>query len=134
MFRESKEFENAIRDDTGRLLAKLETDLRARFGTYDGTRSIRSALSKVAAFIRPDRFVAWDQYAPQGVNLVLGRPKSTPFKDYAEYLAAFDDVWKGPNGERIREMTNKAPHQPLETEPRFQRRVLDLYLMNKGGL
>jgi hypothetical protein len=132
LLRDSRDFEEAIGDDTGRKLANLEENLRSRFATGDGTRGIISALSKLAAFVRPERFVAWDQYARRGVNMVLGRPINTPFDRYVEYLADFESVWKGSPGERIREMTRQAPRQPLEAEPRFQRRVLDLYLLTKG--
>lgn len=132
LLRDSPEFAEAICDDTGHKLATLENTLRTDFGTDNGARHILSALSKIAAFLRPERFVAWDQYARRGLNVVLGRPVNTPFDTYVPYLAAFERVWEGPHGERIREMTRKAPKKPLETEPRFQRRVLDLYLMGKG--
>jgi hypothetical protein len=135
LIRDSSEFEKAMGDDSGLELANLEKDLSSRFGTFDkqgGTKSILSVLSKLAAFVRPERFVAWDQYARRGLNMVLGRPITTPFDRYVEYLADFDRVWEGPHGERIREMTRQAPRQLLETESRFQRRVLDLYLLTKG--
>ncbi len=131
----SEKFEEAIRDDSGHLLLELEKNLRAEFGTRkrNGVCSIVSILSKIAAFVRPERFVAWDRFAKRGLNVVLGRPVNARFDNYVQYLADFERVWEGPHGERIREMTNEAPQQPLETEPHFQRRVLDLYLMIQGG-
>jgi hypothetical protein len=130
--RDASQFAEAIGDDTGSKLAELEQSLRSRFGTSDGTSGILSALSKAAAFVKPERFVAWDQYARRGLNMVLMRPLNKPFESYVEYLADFDRVWEGSHGERIREMTSQAPKQALETEPRFQRRVLDLFLLTKG--
>jgi hypothetical protein len=131
------EFEKAMGDDSGLQLANLEKDLRSRFGTFDKQgvpKGILSVLSKLAAFVRPERFVAWDQYARRGLNMVLGNPLSKRFNRYDEYLADFESVWEGPHGKRIREMTRQAPRQPVETEPRFQRRVLDLYLLAKGRI
>lgn len=137
LLRNSRDFEEAIGDDSGLKLVELEVGLRPGFGTVDkqgGTKGILSALSKLAAFVKPERFVAWDQYARRGLNVVLGRPITTPFKSYVEYLADFDSVWKGPHGKRVCEITRQTPRQPLETEPRFQRRVLDLYLLAKGRI
>ena len=93
-----------------------------------------SVLSKVAAFIRPDRFVAWDGYAKKGVNIVLGRTASAPFDSYADYLGAFDTAWNGHPGQQIRGYMRRVnPHSALEREPRFLRRVLDVCLMKCGG-
>jgi hypothetical protein len=91
-------------------------------------------LSKVAAFVRPDRFVAWDRYAKKGVNIVLGHRASSPFRAYADYLAAFDEAWKGQAGTQIRDyLTRVGATDAVESEPRFLRRVLDVYLMECGG-
>jgi hypothetical protein len=124
----------ATLDGTGRSLDELEEKLRPRFGTHGGTRRIISLLSKVAALLRPDRFVAWDTYAKRGVNIVLGRSASSGFDTYAEYLEAFDRAWGGPPGQQIRGyvMTNGTDSE-VEREPCFQRRVLDMYLMKSGG-
>jgi hypothetical protein len=98
----SRQFSNAIQDGTGRSLDKLEVRLRKRFDTHEGTRCMISVLSKVAAFVRPERFVAWDRYAKKGLNIVLGRSASAPFYSYAEYLAAFDAAWDGGLGQEIK--------------------------------
>ncbi len=128
------EFSAAIRDPTGQLLDKLEGKLRRRFGTQKGRNSIRSVLSKVAAFTRPQRFVAWDTYGKRGVNIALGRKASHRFNTYAEYLAAFDDVWNGRIGQQIKDYVAASGAQSaVENEPRFQRRVLDMYLMKSAG-
>jgi hypothetical protein len=124
----------AIHDDSGHALDELEGNLRRRFGTHDGTRRMVSVLSKVAAFVRPERFVAWDRYARKGTNIVLGRGASSPFKTYADYLAAFDQAWNCQPGQEIRDyLIRVGPHDAVESEPRFLRRVLDVYLMKSGG-
>ena len=125
---------DALRDDSGCALDDLEVHLRVRFGTHEPRRRITSALSKVAAFLIPERFVAWDSYAKRGVNIVRGRTPSFQFSTYADYLAEFDSVWNGETGQQIRDnvTTNAAAHA-VETEPRFVRRVLDVCLMKCGG-
>lgn len=129
----SPQFEKAIHDDDGCKLDEFEEELRPHFGTSEPPRHIISVLSKVAAFVRPDRFVAWDHYAKKGVNIVLGRPASSPFKAYADYLAAFDESWNGQAGHQIRDVMRVWATNKVESEPRFLRRVLDVHLMECGG-
>lgn len=129
----SAEFAGALDDPTGSELGRLECELRVRFGTRGGTRGLVSVVSKLATFIRPERFTAWDQFAQRGLNVALGRSKSRWFPDYAAYLTDFNELWKRPLGQRICEITEQAGRAALETEPRFQRRILDLYLMTAGG-
>ena len=131
---DSTRFQGAIREGNARELDAIEADLRPRFGTHDGARRLISVLSKVAAFIKPERFVAWDRFAKSGANVFLGRAKGTQFQTYAEYLAAFDLVWDGTPGKRIRDYAASIGGQStVQTHPRFLRRVLDLYLMDSGG-
>lgn len=130
---DSPRFAAAVEDDTGRKLDQLEANLRLRFGTYDGTRPMISVFSKVASFLKPAVFVAWDQHAKRGLNRALGRSASAHFDSYSQYLADFNTVWDGSLGNEIREATERAIGEPLGREPRFQRRVLDLYLMTMGG-
>lgn len=131
---EPPQFEDAIHDDAGHALDQLESDLRRRFGTHEGTRRMVSVLSKVAAFVRPERFVAWDSYAKRGVNIVLGRGVSSPFADYADYLAAIDQAWNDHLGHQIEDyLTRSGTNGAVESEPRFLRRVLDVCLMKCGG-
>lgn len=127
-----------VRDDSGRALVRLEEELRRRFGaksrarTHGGPNRIVSVLSKVAAFVRPDQFVAWDTYGKKGVKRVLGRTQE--FQSYAEYLDAFDQVWNGQWGQQIRYLVATVPaRSSFEREPRFLRRVLDVCLMKHGG-
>jgi hypothetical protein len=132
--RDSSQFKDAIDDDSGGTLDSLENELRRDFGTHDGTRRMVSVISKVAAFVRPERFVAWDKYAKKGVNIVLRRPASSSFSNYAEYLRAFEQVWDGEAGQQIRDyLTSVNTSFAVETEPRFQRRILDVHLMKCGG-
>jgi len=93
-----------------------------------------SVLSKVAAFVRPERFVAWDGFAKKGVNIVLESTASAKFNTYADYLAAFDRAWDGQPGQEIRDyVTRNGAQCAVESQPRFLRRVLDVYLMMRGG-
>jgi hypothetical protein len=130
----SGKFEAAICDESGQSLDRLEAELRPRFGSKDGKNRLTSVLSKLAAFIRPERFVAWDRFAKKGLNIVQGRSASFQFRTYSDYLSAFDAAWKGQPGMEIRDYVTKVDVQSkLEREARFQRRVLDMYLMECGG-
>ncbi len=131
---ESQQFLDAIHDDTGHSIDDLEGNLRTDFGTHDGKNRIVSVLSKVATFIRPERFTAWDAYAKRGVNVVLERSAYSQINTYADYLAMFDKAWDGHPGQKIRDYAaNGVAQCALETQPRFLRRVLDVYLMKRGG-
>lgn len=135
MLRDSQEFATALNDRSGHELVDFERGaVRREFGTSGGTRSLVSAVSRLATFIRPESFTAWDQYARNGLNLVLGRSKNSRFDSYVEYLADFNRVWTGPHGELVRQMTEQPGTTGVEREPRFQRRVLDQYLMIVGGV
>jgi len=133
----SARFQKALQDDSGRALERLEHDLRPRFGSNDkkgSPRRIVSVLSKVAAFVRPERFVAWDRFARKGLNIVRSWSPPSPFNSYSEYLVAFDTVWKGLPGKQIRAyVARKGVENTVDREPRFLRRVLDMYLMKCGG-
>jgi hypothetical protein len=126
-------FQNAINDDSGKSLVNCERELRPKFGTHVGANHITSALSKIAAFLRPDRFVAWDKFAKRGINIVLDRGVSYSYNNnYSEYLAAFDYVWNGPLGQEIRKLMESSAMRAVEQEPRFQRRIVDFYLVELG--
>jgi hypothetical protein len=104
----SGQFLEAIRDHTGHALDELEATLRSEFGTHEPKRGIVSVLSKVAAFVKPERFVAWDAYAKKGLNIVSGRTASAKFNTYADYLAMFDRAWDGQPGQEIRDYVARA--------------------------
>jgi hypothetical protein len=122
-----------LEDTTGNALDRLESALRVHFGTRGGKRGVISALSKIATFVRPDRFTAWDEYARTGLNIALGHPQSRSFSNYAHYIGDFNAVWSGPIGEKIRSITERVAESPVEKDLRFRRRVLDKYLMKVGG-
>jgi hypothetical protein len=124
--------ENVFRYDTGDAIDNLERNLRDHFGTHDGRNRLISALSKVAAFIRPERFVACNSYAKKGLNIVRGRAASRKFDTHADYLAPFDEAWNGELGQEIRDHMKNDVQSKAEGEPRFQRRILDVYLMVRG--
>lgn len=124
----------AIRDDSGQTLDQLECRVRPSFGTHNGTRRMISVISKVAAFVRPEKFVAWDRYAKKGLNVVFGRTPNASFESYADYLQTFGEVWSGELGDRIRRYMRKlGAKSTIEKEAQFQRRVLDVALMKCGG-
>ena len=123
---------NTILDDaTGLQLDTQEFSLREQFGTRDGRRGLRAALSKIAAFLASHRFIAWDKYARKGLKKVLQRHS---VKNYAEYLEGANALLSGELGERVRDAcNNKYPTQYAAELDRFHRRVLDRYLMRTGG-
>ena len=89
----------------------------------------------MAAFVKPDVFVAWDSFAKKGLNIVRGLSASSSFNTYSDYLKAFDEVWQGQEGKQIRDDVAKGEglDKAVEREYRFLRRVLDVYLMKCGG-
>jgi len=130
--RNSPEFRKALEDGDGQALDRLARDLGSRFGSR--RNAVLSALSKVAAFIRPERFVAWDQFARKGLKCVLRGCASSRLNGYSEYLAAFDTAWEGQAGGQVRDyVAKRGVRNDVEREPRFLRRVLDVYLMKRGG-
>jgi hypothetical protein len=130
----SKYLVKVIADDSGKQLDHFETRLRAQYGTHQGRNRITSVLSKVAAFLRPECFVAWDRYAKKGLKVVRKAGQSSNFDTYSEYLKAFKETYEGPTGQAINTyINNMAVKRACENEPRFQWRVLDAYLMICGG-
>jgi len=127
-------FPVAITDDSGESLDDLERQVRPRFGTHDGTRRMISVVSKVAAFLRPERFVAWDRFARKGLNKISKRRPNAEFENYADYLRCFDRVWNAGLRERINRFIIKhGVKKPIERSDCFQRRVLDVALMKCGN-
>jgi hypothetical protein len=131
--RNSPRFKEVIQDGTGRALDVFEGEVRKDFGTHEPPRRIISVLSKVAAFLRSERFLAWDRFAKKGVNKVLGRRNSSPFNSYADYLAACDEVWNSGAKEQIAGFLETTQvSESVRAELGFQRRILDVYLMHRG--
>lgn len=136
-----------LSDPSGKELDKADIKLRRRFGTMEGRRGIRSMLSKVAAFLAPDDFIAFDQYALRGVRRVR-RHRVNELKEqgaaipdtlrekiesYADYLRSMNELLDGPLGTQIKKAC--AGHYPSDAaakKNRFHRRVLDIYLSRLG--
>lgn len=127
---------DVIRDDSGGGIDVLEQHLRSAFGAKrPGAHActLLAAVSTVAAFMKPERFVACTSYAKKGLNKERqpDRGPTARFATYNEYLATFNAVWEGRLGREIRHVTED--REAPQCEPRFQRRVLDVYLMKRGG-
>jgi len=121
-------------DASGSMLDRQEGLLREEFGTYDGGHGLRSVLSKVASFLAPHTFVAFDKYALKGLNVTLGRPRSRRFDSYTEYLSDLNLLLDGEVGKQVRDICrNRYPTQYASQRDRFHRRVVDVYLMRVGG-
>ncbi len=127
-----KSIQDVVRDETGQALDRYEEKLRPRFGVHRGTRRMVSVLSKVPAFISPGHFLAWDRFAKKGVNIALGRARNHAIRTYAEYLEAFDRVFRGQRGRQIRAFVVRH-RRSGENATCFGRRVLDMWLMTFGG-
>lgn len=89
----------------------------------------RSFLSKIAAFSRPEVFIAHDSYASKGL-VNLGVVPRAP-GDYVTYLEAVRKLKCAilPDMEEHLEGRNI----PTENETAFHLRVLDVHLMMSGG-
>ena len=129
----SDRFLKVLNDHTGAGLDKEEARLRPRFGVQEGKRRVRSALSKVAAFLAPHDFIAYDKFALKGLGRLIGRSVVKDYT-YSEYLLATNELLAGPLGERIRRFcVNNYPTPYASKRQRFHRRILDTYLMRIGG-
>jgi hypothetical protein len=121
-----------LEDAAGAILDEQEPQLRTQFGTQGGRRKLRSALSKIAAFLAPHAFNAWDTHACKGLKCTLQLRRSV--QSYAEYCVYLNQLLAGDLGERIQDACgNKYPTQYVKERDRFHRRVLDRYLMDLGG-
>jgi len=128
------ELQALLNDTSGKLLDARETALRAQFGTHSGKRGLRSAMSKIASFLAPHAFVAWDKYARKGLNMASERSRSYAFGNYSEYIGDMNRVLSGHIGECVRSAcADSYPTQYASKRDRFHRRVLDVFLMRLGG-
>lgn len=95
--------------------------------------SLVSLVSKIAAFLEPETFSAWDQFARKGARLST-EPKPAPFQNYAAYLVAVNDLLAGQVGAQVQAaIAQRRGALPTTKIEAFQRRVLDVYLMRVGG-
>lgn len=141
----SNEFREALRDNdlglaeklsdySGKGIDELEDLLRPRFGVMNGDRVIRSVISKIAAFLVPAQFIAWDRFARAGVIRVLGRQSNHKYETYADYLNDVNLLLTDKmNVALISACRGFHPTEYSSKNYRFERRVLDVYLMRIGG-
>ena len=100
---------------------------------FPGLGVQRSFLSKLAAFARPECFIAWDQFAREGVANLTEGPAHGKYATYSDYLAAINTAWEGEHGHRIRKFVDKKRTPTQQPNDAFSRRVFDVYLMIEGG-
>ncbi len=102
-----------------------------------------SLVSKVAFFLRPDRFVPVDRWARAGIKLFTPPGQAPADKTYKAYLTAFDKVYDGGHRAAIEQIATSrwakdlarlagCDQAILPSEP-FTRKVLDNGLMRAGG-
>jgi hypothetical protein len=133
-----KELQSAIReivsDESGKRIDSFEKNNRRLFSSLGAHARMISVISKVAAFARPETFLAWDRYARDGVKIGVRQATSCDFLTYSEYLGKANDLWeesgKGLIVERLR-YTKFNP--PSKSNVAFLRRVFDVALMRLGG-
>jgi hypothetical protein len=150
-FRKALLFDGALLflgDSTGARLDRAESELRKHFGTLGGQRGVRSALSKIAAFLEPETFVAFDSFALVGLRRVrrqlINAAKAhgvtpepwmlRPIASYSDYLTAINALLHSDLGDKIR--AKSIGHYPTNASSkgdRFHRRVLDIYLSRIGA-
>jgi len=120
-----------LHDHTGQALDRLVDRLSQEFGTHDPPRRMTSVISKVAAFLAPHAFTAWDRYARSGLSSYLGAKQS---ETYADYLEKVNTSLDGDLGKEVRiACARYYPSEYARKQNRFHRRVLDVHLMIRGG-
>ena len=123
-----------LNDSSGRCIDELEDLLRWDFGTMNGKRGIKSVISKIAAFLCPEKFVAWDKFARKGIACVRYSKSTHTYNAYADYLADVNFLLNEKMQYDLLDACQKNyPTQYSSESKRFQRRVLDVYLMRTGG-
>lgn len=123
-----------LSDSSGKGVDELEELLRWDFGTMNGKRGMRSVISKIAAFLAPAKFIAWDRFARKGIIRMLGRRTTYTYHTYAEYLSDVNFLLSGEMKDHLISACQSNYQSQYSSENnRFQRRVLDVYLMRIGG-
>jgi len=96
-----------------------------------------SLVSKLAAFARPDIFIAYDQFATKGAKICIAEIRDAPnkrksYQHYPAYLADVHEIVKSPVGGQMREyLSTNTP--PTKHKKAFVLRMIDCYLMEVGG-
>ena len=96
-----------------------------------GFRSERSFLSKLAAFARPEVFIAYDRFASRGVRKLLFMERNP--QDYVDYLGKVRQFCRKPSVSEEIAGYIADRHIPACNKKAFRLRMLDVYLMLKGG-
>jgi len=132
-----------LSDPSGKQLDSELKEIKTTFGAkvkrsknnlHPVQRTPRSLLSKVASFLEPGSFIAWDTYACKGLNLAMNRPRGVPFRDYATYRKDVAYLMFSSLGTLIRKAcAGHYPSRHAMMGDRFHLRVLDVYLMRQGG-
>ena len=123
---------DVLADCSGAALEQEEAKLR-KFGSKDQS-SVLSLFSKVAAFLAPDRFTAWDTYGRKGLNIVLGRAPTKVFSGYVAYLGEMNRLLATEIGAAVQGIcAGRYPTSLASQGDGFHRRVLDICLMRLGG-
>jgi hypothetical protein len=121
-----------IQDVSGKGIDHLDQSCRGEFG-IQGARSLRSVISKVAAFLSPDQFMAWDIFARRGLLRISPPPHTGQCPCYAAYLhclkKAFENGLKTP----IQSAISKEKIVCTPNSTAFALRVMDVCLMISGG-
>ncbi|MDP3196048.1 hypothetical protein [Tabrizicola sp.] len=94
-----------------------------------GFRREVSLVSKLAAFYKPEKFIAFDQFARRGLKQVL-RLQELPYP-YSEYLSHVEALCLSDYGREISEYL-QSRHIPANNKQAFYLRVVDVFLMLRG--
>jgi hypothetical protein len=90
-------------------------------------------MSKIASFLSPHAFVAYDQFCQKGLNTVLERSPSYKCGSYREFIGDINRILSGDIGGSVRSAcVGKYPSAYAAKRDRFHRRVLDVSLMRVG--
>lgn len=124
---DADEFGQAVVDPTGAELEELASTLSQNYAAANLGMQ-RSFLSKLAAFANPAIFAPWDRFARLGLGFQLNNQMT-----YPQYLNAVNEFANGPEGTEISGRLDEIDAYPTDNQDGFQRRVMDVYLMIRGG-
>jgi|GEM_PF-1609920 len=137
---------NAVTDTSGLRIDHLAKEISKEFSSPDDEDKFeepRSLLSKLASFIRPAEFIAYDRYARRGAHYVANRSaypvapaggplryplKNFPYNNYSDYRRDVRKIQKGSAGNQIRNFIGNDPRGEA-----FTLRVIDCCLMMVGN-
>ena len=131
----SKHFNTLVAESQIALVDQVVENLA---NAYPGLGRQRSFVSKVAAFARPECFVAYDQYASRGAALLCDGPRNGDYKSYELYMTDVNLIRDRAQSQIQHHLTNllkdTSPFLGAGRRQRaFELRVLDGVLMMVGG-